>query len=237
MEERQSVFDLQNFELDEDMNDKLRVKWDKFINDHQHQLTEEWLWQYWKPQSRVDSKIQKNLLRHINSKIKSQRELKKLIRSGVPSELRGIVWWACSGGSEKMREAYLQNQSYKTYLETAQSKQLPVLHEIEKDLFRTFPCNESYSNAEGLLPLRHLLYAYSERNPDIGYCQSMNFIGAVLLLYLSEEQAFWVLAAMIEDILPPNYYSVNMMGSRVDQLVFYSCLAWKLPKLYAHFKV
>ena len=31
-----------------------------------------------------------------------QRALKKLIRCGVPHELRGEVWFACSGAAQKM---------------------------------------------------------------------------------------------------------------------------------------
>ena len=42
---------------------------------------------------------------------------------------------------------------------------------------------------------------------------------AVLLMYLDEEQAFWCLAALIEDILPQDYYARSLIGSRVDQQV------------------
>ena len=48
------------------------------------------------------------------------------------------------------------------------------------------------------MPLKNILLAYSVRNPQVGYCQSMNFLCAMLLLYLEEEQAFWVLAALVE---------------------------------------
>jgi hypothetical protein len=48
--------------------------------------------------------------------------------------------------------------------------------------------------------------------------------------------AFWTLAALIEDILPPNYYSASLLGGRIDQQVFQSCLAWKLPRVYEVFR-
>ena len=53
---------------------------------------------------------------------------------------------------------------------------------------------------------------------------------------MTEVQAFWVFCALIEDIVPTDYYSRSMIGSRMDQMVFESSVAWKLPKLHAMFK-
>ena len=69
------------------------------------------------------------------------------------------------------------------------------------------------------------------RNPEVGYCQSMNFVAGVLLLYMEEEDAFWSFAGIVEDILPENYYSEKLLGCRVDQQVFSSCISWKLPDI------
>jgi len=63
----------------------------------------------------------------------------------------------------------------------------------------------------------------------------MNFIAALLLLNMEEDRAFWVLAAIIEDLLPEEFYTRNMVGSRAEQRVLLSCLKWKLPKLHSHF--
>ncbi len=35
----------------------------------------------------------------------------------------------------------------------------------------------------------------------------MNFIAGVMLLFLEEESVFWLLTALIENILPPDYYA------------------------------
>ena len=43
----------------------------------------------------------------------------------------------------------------------------------------------------------------------------MNFIVGRLLKFMSEEEAFWTLAMIIETILPIDYYS-NMVGVLID---------------------
>ena len=49
--------------------------------------------------------------------------------------------------------------------------------------------------------LRRVLLAFSAHAPAVGYCQGMNYLGALALLALgrAEEPAFWLLAAMIDD--------------------------------------
>ena len=70
-----------------------------------------------------------------------------------------------------------------------------------QDLPRTFPLNAWVASAEGQAALRHVLLAFSVHKPDVGYCQSMNYVAAMLLLCLdlSEERAFWVMVALIDD--------------------------------------
>lgn len=84
-----------------------------------------------------------------------------------------------------------------------------------------------------LEPLRNVLYAIVIRNPTIGYCQGMNFIGARLLSCMREEEAFWTMSQILERYLPFDYYS-NMIGVLVDQKVLQHFMLKRLPRLCEH---
>ncbi|KAK9868611.1 hypothetical protein WJX84_001924 [Apatococcus fuscideae] len=75
--------------------------------------------------------------------------------------------------------------------------------------------------------------AYACRNPAVGYCQGMNFVAGFLLLFMNEEDAFWCLAAIVEDLLP-GYFSHAMVAPQVDQLVLKHLAEDHCPRLADH---
>lgn len=50
-----------------------------------------------------------------------------------------------------------------------------------------------------------------------------------------EEEAFWIFVAMVESILPIDYYS-SMVGALIDQQIFYGLFQEALPDLCQHFQ-
>ena len=107
--------------------------------------------------------------------------------------------------------------------------------EIAKDIKRTFPWMKSYAAREAAT--RNVLLTYSYRNPEVGYCQSLNFIcGALLMAPLPEADAFFSLCTVVEDLMPPDYYTRenDILGARVDQLVYSTLLGSRLPRLAGH---
>ena len=59
---------------------------------------------------------------------------------------------------------------------------------------------------------------YAARNPIVGYCQSMNFIAATLLLFSNEQDAFWTMTGLLETHLV-DYYSTDLSGVQADARV------------------
>ncbi|XP_063169977.1 TBC1 domain family member 2B [Candoia aspera] len=165
-------------------------------------------------------------------------ELKNLIRGGIPHDHRCQVWKWCVGLHVKKFKDGSPPGYFHGLLQNALKKQNPASKQVELDLLRTLPNNKHYSfpASEGIQKLRNILLAFSWRNPDIGYCQGLNRLAAIALLYLEQEDAFWCLVTIVEVFMPRDYYTKTLLGSQVDQRVFKDLMNEKLPRLHAHFE-
>ncbi|GMM57323.1 Rab GTPase-activating protein [Maudiozyma humilis] len=170
-------------------------------------------------------------------------KLKRYVRKGVPAEWRGNAWWYFANGQELLDEnldQYGQLLQKIALIEKLPDKEdkYPDLEIIERDLNRTFPDNihfqrESFQDGEPemIKSLRRVLVAFSLYNPKIGYCQSMNFLAGLLLLFLDEEKSFWMLVLLTSKYLP-GVHNVNLEGVNIDQGVLMLCVQEYLPELW-----
>ncbi|KAI3743408.1 hypothetical protein L1987_61117 [Smallanthus sonchifolius] len=165
------------------------------------------------------------------------KELESLVRNGVPRHIRGEAWQAFVGVKARRVEDYYQNlldgvdaptiSNVHDEISRGKGESVPVPEkckkQIEKDLPRTFPGHPAL-NEEGRNSLRRLLLAYARHNPDVGYCQGMNFFAAMLLLMMPEENAFWTLVGMLDDYYD-GYFTKEMIESqaflRVWDVIFF----------------
>ncbi|XP_049895485.1 TBC1 domain family member 2A isoform X2 [Epinephelus moara] len=165
-------------------------------------------------------------------------ELKCLLRAGVPKEYRQQVWrWVVRTRTRTIRERHPQR--YQQLCEKSRTSPHSASRQIQLDLHRTLTTNQHFSSpsSPALQQLRRILLAFSWQNPAIGYCQGLNRVAAIALLVLqSEEEAFWCLVAVVEAIMPQDYYTKNLVASQADQRVLKDFLSEKLPRLAAHFE-
>lgn len=165
-----------------------------------------------------------------NLTLTRQKMFFKLIRVGLPNRLRGEMWEYTSGA---MYWRFQELGTYQKLLDDNEGKVSLAIEEIEKDLKRSLPEYPAYQTEEGINRLRRVLIAYSWKNPDVGYCQAMNIVAAALLIFQTEEQAFWTLTVLCEKYVP-GYYSKTMYGTLLDQKVFESLVEKTMPILWAH---
>ena len=63
----------------------------------------------------------------------------------------------------------------------------------------------------------------------------MNLVASTLLLiHANQEEAFWVLCAMIERVLPEDFFSPTLLVSRACPMVLLDYVQDCMPKLFTH---
>ncbi|XP_021503390.1 TBC1 domain family member 1 isoform X2 [Meriones unguiculatus] len=148
------------------------------------------------------------------SKIKFDMEkLHSAVGQGVPRHHRGEVWKFLAEQFH-LKHPFPSKQQpkdvpYKELLKKLTSQQ----HAILIDLGRTFPTHPYFSAqlGAGQLSLYNILKAYSLLDQEVGYCQGLSFVAGILLLHMSEEEAFKMLKFLMFDMGLRKQYRPDMI--------------------------
>jgi len=128
--------------------------------------------------------------------------LKRRVRKGIPSSMRGVVW------DKIMSLDAIRNSHPNRYYYDLLSRPVNELDELQirKDLPRLMQDNIMFRSPEagsrtvmcsGQAMLYNILKSYSVHDPAVGYVQGMDTVAAPALLYFPEETTFWFLERLL----------------------------------------
>lgn len=129
--------------------------------------------------------------------------LKRRVRKGIPSSMRGIVWAKImqtddARGKHPLRYYYdLLSRPVQEQHELQIRKDLPRLMQ-DNIMFRSPEAGSRTVMCSGQAMLYNVLKAYSVHDPEVGYVQGMDTVAAPALLYFPEETTFWFLERLLQ---------------------------------------
>lgn len=155
-------------------------------------------------------------------------KLAKAIEKGIPDALRGMMWQLMAASKDAELET--------TYLSLLKESS-PHEKAITRDLGRTFPHHDFFTDGQGIGQehLFNVLKAYSLYDPQVGYCQGLPFVVAVLLLNMPDEEAFSLLVRLMHSYDLRGHFLPEMPKLQLRLYQFDRLIEELLPVLHVHF--
>ncbi|KAL7036076.1 hypothetical protein ACKWTF_008682 [Chironomus riparius] len=133
----------------------------------------------------------------------NREKLQRRIYKGVPDKLRRSIWLKLLNIENQMSQPSDNKNEPSIYnkMLLLGFKYSTEVRQIDNDINRCFRDHEYFRERYSTKQqqLFNVLVAYSMYNMELGYCQGMSTITAVLLIYLDEEEAFWALNTLMID--------------------------------------
>lgn len=155
------------------------------------------------------------------------RQLSRAIQAGIPPALRGMMWQLMSSSKNEEMEII-----YAYYLKQTS----PHEKAIRRDLNRTFPEQDYFQDGKGIGQenLFNVIKAYSLYDPEVGYCQGMQFVVGPLLLNMPDEEAFSTFVRLMKSYDLRGHFTPNMPALQLRLFQFDRLLEDFLPVLHRH---
>lgn len=109
-----------------------------------------------------------------------------------------------------------------------------VSRDLTDEGFRGLSTMASKGEGYGKKALRRILRAYSVYDSEVGYCQGMNFIAAMFLTFLPEEESFWMLVVVMNEdpFKLRDLFTQELTGTHEVLYIADSLISKFLPELY-----
>uniref|UniRef100_A0A673JMP6 Ecotropic viral integration site 5b n=1 Tax=Sinocyclocheilus rhinocerous TaxID=307959 RepID=A0A673JMP6_9TELE len=159
---------------------------------------------------------------------KKEKQLKDLVRKGIPHHFRAIVWQLlCSAQNLAIKEQYSELLKMTS----------PCEKLIRRDIARTYPEHEFFKeDSLGQEVLFNVMKAYSLVDREVGYCQGSAFIVGLLLMQMPEEEAFCVFVKLMQDYRLRELFKPSMAELGLCMYQFECMIQEQLPELHVHFQ-
>ncbi|XP_017085453.2 titin homolog isoform X2 [Drosophila eugracilis] len=156
---------------------------------------------------------------------------------GTPPEFRRKLWLSLADKYLKSKNVDWAQQREKCFCEEWREDDEELGIQIVKDLHRT-GSNLCTGPAGSInqAKLKRILLGYARYNPEVGYCQGFNMLGALILQVMDkeEEESMKVMIYLVEGVLPTGYFYGSMGGLQADMGVFRELMQTRLPRLAKH---
>jgi len=166
------------------------------------------------------------------NKKEPKKKIKLRCEKGIPARVRGEAWKLLSKSTisqNPKRSQYSYQELLKSSPDSSDSDQ------ILKDINRTFPKHILLMQKGGQNVLTNVLKSFAAHNTEVGYCQGMGFITALLLMYMEEEDAFWVLERLCSSYELSELWKPGLPGLVKSNYVLKALMSIYVPKIEAHF--
>ncbi|XP_026120111.1 ecotropic viral integration site 5 protein-like isoform X1 [Carassius auratus] len=160
---------------------------------------------------------------------KKEKQLKELVRKGIPHHFRAIVWQLlCNAQNLPIKEQYSELLKMTS----------PCEKLIRRDIARTYPEHEFFKEKDSLGQevLFNVMKAYSLVDREVGYCQGSAFIVGLLLMQMPEEEAFCVFVKLMQDYRLRELFKPSMAELGLCMYQFECMIQEQLPELHVHFQ-
>ena len=164
--------------------------------------------------------------KQFNLKFKKKIYSYILKQKNLDNKIRLIIWQNILG-VKKLKEKY----DYRVILCNAHHPK--IKYQIQLDMARTVSLNDE-NKEENKNKVANILYAVSEVNGDIQYCQGMNYIGNFLFEVFGEEEAFYLFIGLFENTEYPLIIGKNLQRLNIFFYVFKRIIFLFEPELASY---